>query len=735
MFIKKNRIFAPELFSKMKQTLLPLAFLFSLAVSAQSFAPSPTQVNLVNKGKKAFAAQNWFGAVKSFEKAVDLNSGTTSMDGPTMAEITLQTAVSYEKMGNRKKAANWYEKAKSYNPQNKELMLSYARSLQAANRDADAVKAFEEYALKGGDAAKSKSYLEVLNKKIAGKLTTKGVEVKSLKLRGDLSCYAPVLFGNSLLFVSPKKKEPSKEKPCKGMAYRTDLFQAKQKMNGDFGIPNSLCTMVNSSAMEDGACLNKDFSIVYFSRQRNSISKEGSKLSKWGIFKTELACINEATVLPFVTNEHNFSHPSFNNSGTLLYFSSDMPGGQGGMDIYRVSITESGFGKVENLGPEVNSSADELYPNEENGKLYYSSNGFPGFGGFDIFSVDIDPNGKSTRRTLLLDPINSNYNEFSYVSKPSVGTYFSSNRNGEYDVFKVTGNPTQSSFEVRILDASTGTPLSDTKVELIGSDKKGEILFTDQDGKVLFESFIPSNYTLLANKNGYSPLQLLIDGSKQGALEIKMDNERQLLGSVVNASDKSPIANAEIQWLNEDGKDGFITHSGTNGLYVFDKAGPAKGTIQAKAKGFKDLIITQNAIFSNNGTIVLEPGSGKVTKDVINNNSSDFATVYFGYGSSVLAKTYYSLLRNVASRLKSNKKEKITITGMTDDKGNDKANKNLALKRAQSVKEYLIDYGVSQNQITLKTIAKVPVDDKCQGNLSCIEKSRLENRKVSLNLD
>lgn len=718
----------------MKRILLPIAFLFSLGVSAQSFVPSSAQISLVKKGGKAFESQNWFNAVKNYEKAIDLNKGTTSMDAATMAEVTLRTAQSYERMGNRKKAANWYEKAKSYNPQNKELMLTYAKALQAANRDADAVKAFEEYAQKGGDAAKSKAYLEVINKKLAGKLTAKGVEVKSLKLRGDLSCYAPTIYGNTLVFVSPKKKEPQKDKPSTCASYRTDLFQAKQKMNGDFGIPEPLCNKINTSAMEDGATLNKDFSVLYFSRQTSSKNKEGKKVSKWGIYKAELACINDAKALPFVNAESNFAHPSINNAGTVLYFASDMPGGQGGMDIYKVSFTDSSFGKIENLGPEVNSAGDELYPSEDGGKLYYSSNGFPGFGGFDIYSVELDASGKASRRNLLQDPINSNFNEFTYISKANVGTYFSSNRNGEYDVFKLSGTATQSTFEAKVVDASTSTPIGDAKVELIGSDKKGEIVYTTYDGKAVFEGFVPGNYTLVVEKTGYARAEAKVDGTKSSSSDVKMNIERSLRGTVVNAADKSPITNAEVQWLAEGGKDGLVTHSEPSGLYVFDKTGPATGLINAKAKGFKDFSANQKDVFGKNGTIEMQLGEEAVVSTGLKPNGIDLTPVYFIYASSSLSYTDYSRLQKLAYYLQFNSAVKVTLTGLTDDQGKDDTNKNLAQKRAESVKKYLIQNGVPADRILLKTTAKVPVDGKCKGDRNCIEKSRSEHRSVTLEL-
>ena len=725
----------------MRKVLTSIFLLFNLSLIAQSFAPSASQIALVKKASNDFTNGRWLCAIKEYEKAIDLNSGTTSLDGATMAEATLRMSKCYEMQGDRKKAAIWLEKAKAYNPQNKELIFSYARSLQAANRDADALKAFEEYVQKGGDANKAKPFMEVVNKRALGNYVLKGAEAKSLKLRGELSCYSPVFYGNNLAFTSPAKKEPRKDKSNKCKAYRTNLYQAKQKMNGDFATPEGFCSCVNSKKFNEGpATFNKDNSVIYFTRQIDVKNKEGKTEKKLSIFQMNMACEKNSSLKPlsFTNKESNFAYAAINQTGNVMYFASDMPGGQGGLDLYKVTMTDSTFGKVENLGATINTAQDETAPFvSADGKLYFASNGHPGIGGFDIFTSEADASGKYARVSNLKEPVNSSAEDIGFAIHPQLGSYFSSNRNGEFDVFKMnTSNFGQQSWEFKVLDAATNTPLADAQVDLVSTGvKKGEVSFTATDGKVVFENVLPANYSLSVEKVGYAKATQVVDGTngKAVTLDVKLNAEKGLKGTVVNTTDKTPIANAEVQWLAEGGKSGLVTYSEANGQYGFDKNGPANGMVVASAKGFKDLSISLKDVLAKNASIELAPEGPVVASPTP--VALDLTPIGFNTGKHNLKIAELPKLNKLAKYMTANLNSKLEITGCTDDLGDDKANKVVAEKRAEQVKKFLTSAGVKAENISTKTSVKLPVDVNCKGKKACVEKSRQANRKVELKLN
>ena len=145
-------------------------------------------------------------------------------------------------------------------------------------------------------------------------------------------------------------------------------------------------------------------------------------------------------IQPFTHNRPNYTttHPSLSPDGKRLFFASDRPGGYGGFDIYVCEWTLSGWGTPKNLGPEVNTAEDELYPFiQGNGVLYFSSSAHNSMGGMDIFSVR-ETDGKWGLRQRLEEPVNSTGDDISYTAADADGTsgYIVSNRNGQnFDIF------------------------------------------------------------------------------------------------------------------------------------------------------------------------------------------------------------------------------------------------------------------------------------------------------------
>ena len=125
------------------------------------------------------------------------------------------------------------------------------------------------------------------------------------------------------------------------------------------------------------------------------------------------------------------AHPVLSPAGDYLYFVSDMPGGQGGLDLWRINITRDGFGYVDNLGPEINTSADEMFPTfSPDGTLYFSSTGHPGMGGLDIFRAITDSLTGRWRIENMQSPVNSQGDDFGMTFEPGAPNrgFFSSNR-------------------------------------------------------------------------------------------------------------------------------------------------------------------------------------------------------------------------------------------------------------------------------------------------------------------
>ena len=208
------------------------------------------------------------------------------------------------------------------------------------------------------------------------------------------------------------------------------LFYVSQRDSNKWGIPHTLSKNIPINTHQGPCTVSADGREIYF-----SVNDETGQR----IFSAIRSGDNWTNIRPFAHNRPNYTttHPSLSRDGRRLFFASNMPGGFGGFDIYVCERTSSGWGTPKNLGSEVNSSANELYPFiQGNDELYFSSS-HGSMGGLDIFSVR-EVNGVWKLRYRLEEPINSTADDISYTATDAYGTsgYIASNRAGKtFDLF------------------------------------------------------------------------------------------------------------------------------------------------------------------------------------------------------------------------------------------------------------------------------------------------------------
>jgi WD40 repeat protein len=209
------------------------------------------------------------------------------------------------------------------------------------------------------------------------------------------------------------------------------------------------------------------------------------------------------------------SSPAFSPDGRTLYFSSNRKGGQGGLDIYSAQMDSRGrFSRVRNLGPDINTAGNEMFPYvSENGKLYFSSDGHPGYGMMDLFVVN-RVNGKTMAENLG-QPVNSTSDDFGIFLFKADRGFFTSNREGgkgDDDIYTFINEDPNLKVVNYFLQGttyslrkdSTREILGDTKVSLL--DSRGDVMsdyVTGNDGKFLFRVYENEKYTLIGESDGY----------------------------------------------------------------------------------------------------------------------------------------------------------------------------------------------------------------------------------------
>ena len=320
--------------------------------------------------------------------------------------------------------------------------------------------------------------------------------------------YSPMLFGDAydqLYFTSTRNEAMGDELSGITGTKAGDLFYSQKDDKGKWSKPEAVNGGVNTNYDEGTCCFSPDGREMYLTQCATSpsfpryaqIVKSDRSDAAWG----------KATPITLTGDTlSSFAHPAISPDGQWLYFTSDMPGGKGGLDIWRVRITPAGFGGVENLGEPVNTAGDEEFPTfRTNGDLYFSSNGHPGLGGLDIFIAKV---GKDRRYHLSHPgfPLNSQGDDFGMTFEgPYNRGFFSSNRGDGrgWDHIYSFENPEITQTVKGWVYEMDGYELPSATVYCIGDDGTNERLTVHSDGSFTKLLNPGVTYLFMATCKGY----------------------------------------------------------------------------------------------------------------------------------------------------------------------------------------------------------------------------------------
>ena len=285
-----------------------------------------------------------------------------------------------------------------------------------------------------------------------------------------------------------------------------DIFVSKKDEKGKWMRPEVVASEINSE-FEEGACaFSPDGKTMYFTRcQMDEESPRYAEIfssarsdASWGAPR-KCEIVNDTL--------SSLAHPAVSPDGEWLYFVSDMPGGLGGTDLWRVRITSDGYGGVENLGEPINSKGNEMFPTfRRNGELYFSSNGHPGMGGLDLFMAVLDEDTEKWSITNLQAPMNSSGDDFGMTfEEPFNRGFFSSNRGDArgwdhiftFELPEITKTITGWVYE------KEGYELPEAVVHLVGNDGTNKKISVRMDGSFTEKVEPAVHYALLGTCKGF----------------------------------------------------------------------------------------------------------------------------------------------------------------------------------------------------------------------------------------
>ncbi|WP_291082798.1 OmpA family protein, partial [Flavobacterium sp. BFFFF1] len=372
--------------------------------------------------------------------------------------------------------------------------------------------------------AADKGYLEKIQEN-SGRFN-----IKNAGLNSEQSDYGGAFFGDELVFTTARDTGgPFVRKMKWSNQAFSNLYASKAKVDGSMAAPEKFTNILNSKFNEASAIFTKDQKTMYFTRNNFTDGKKGRSKDKRTLLKLYRATFDEiewvdVEELDFNSDEFSCAHPALSTNDRELYFASDMPGGFGQSDIYKIKVyTDGTFGKPVNLGPTINTEGKETFPFiSDDNELYFASDGHPGLGGLDVFVAKIKEDGTLEEVKNLGQPLNSKDDDFAFlIDSKSRNGFFSSNRPGGVgsdDIYRFTETRKISCEQViegYVVDEETGDFLGNSQVVLL--DAQFNIvkeMYASELGFYSFHVDCDRKYYIRASKLKHETKEMTIDVPK-----------------------------------------------------------------------------------------------------------------------------------------------------------------------------------------------------------------------------
>ena len=412
-------------------------------------------------------------------------------------------------INNTAKATSAYMNAIRYDYPDSTVYLRMGQMLQKTGRYPEAIKNYDIYMENDPSNLLAINGIQGCELAPGWKKNPTRYDVRRMdKFNSRRGEFSPMLAGDKydqLYFASSRSKDKDAKVSAITGQNNNNLFLVKQDEKGAWLAPVELEDEVNTEYDEGTPSFSPDGNTMYYTYCAQD--PEGPRTAEIYISTRSSAKWGKGTRATIVKDSVTaLGHPSISPDGKYLYFVSDAVGGFGGKDIFRARVAGNDFGPMENLGEEINTPGDEMFPYvRDSVTLYFASNGHPGMGGLDLFKATQDSTGKWKVENLGA-PINSMADDFgiTFAGKEERG-FFCSNRNDArgYDHIYSFERPTITIFIEGIVNDVDEYPIEDATVRIVGKDGLNVKVPVKKDGTYRVELERDIRYVMMASARGY----------------------------------------------------------------------------------------------------------------------------------------------------------------------------------------------------------------------------------------
>lgn len=547
-------------------------------------------------------------------------------------------------------------------------------------------------------------------------------------VNSDALEFSPAFYEDGIVFVS--SKVASSKYKIKDVTSGTNImsiFIARRSPEGILQAPEPFAQELLSSVNEGPLTFNRTNQGIFFTRNnlKNGKKVKGDdgivKLKIYSSDKVGKNAWSEVTELPYNDDNSNTCHPTISVEGDKMYFASDRPGGFGGMDIYVVNRVDGVWGRPENLGAQINTSGDEVFPfMHADGTLFFASSGHNGSGGLDIFFSYPEGDDMDEWTTPInFEPLNTRNDDFGLIiDRDKKNGYFSSNRDGglggdDIYSFYIVGDLDEGKRKdekprpvtVLVKDAVSGNPLGQVVVKSMPLNEitLNKAILSDENGGQVDENLL---------------LRLPFDeSSTSGFTNASGEYKSELLaGNHIFKIEKPGYQAKRVLYkLEEDTEEGLLTVS-------LEIPSPAEDGAPAEPEEVfeaPEILLDE----FNNLPSRIEEGTVFQLRDI-----------YYNFNDATIRPDARKGLEELASFLAKHPDIEIELSSHTDSRGSREYNQDLSQRRAENAVAYLMELGISRSRLSPVGYGEMMLQNNCSDGVRCTEEEHLKNRRTEVKI-
>lgn len=602
--------------------------------------------------------------------------------------------------------------------------------------------------------------------------------------------FSPTFYENGIVFISTDKTTKSKVKDEKQKNNKAVSIQiARRSPEGNLTTPEIFSQKITSAYNDGPLCFDRENKTMFYSTNnvkngKKIKSKSGKVCQRILMATSEKGEWSNGLDLPFNSDEFDNCHPSISIDGNILYFASNREGGVGGMDIYMSKKEGDTWGSPINLGPEVNTEKNDVFPfiNAE-GTLFYASDGKAGLGGYDIFFTKANENKTFSKTENLGRPFNSEADDFGIiVDAEGKNGYLSSNRaggKGEDDIYSfstenIVGKKTDKNAECKsiiyVVEKTDGkeieavnikvTNITDYEIGEVLTDANGNIIkLTSNDSTNILTSVAATadvstyssssegkaelkmkngKYLVTISKNGYQNKQIIVSGCQdrdEVLLLMERIGENTIpLAGVLKGSRGNPIPNATVTLTDEATNETQVITTDNEGKYKYFVKPDANYRISVTKDNFlaTSTKISTKDMKKGAAEILVNLDLAELTSPLPEGKIFQLNNVYYNYNDASLRPDARLDLDPLVALLKAYPEVEIELSSHTDARGKSEYNQSLSQRRAESAVKYLTDKGIASKRIKAIGYGETQPRNQCRDGVVCTEEQHKINRRTEV---